>query len=103
MMTKKFGVVFLLGILGVILLSTNPALAQGFGGSGFEGRIQGFTNSLMSVILPAVAILGLLYAAMLAASGDEGAKRRMILVVIASVIGFLAPLIIRWFQSAVGG
>lgn len=90
-------------MVGGLLFFADPALAQGFGGSGFESRIQGFTNNLMSVILPAVAILGLLYAAMLAASGDEGAKKRMILVVIASVIGFLAPLIIRWFQSAVGG
>ena len=103
MITKKSWVVCLLGIVGSLILFTDPALAQSFGGSGFESRIQGFTNNLMSVILPAVAILGLLYAAMLAASGDEGAKKRMILVVIASVIGFLAPLIIRWFQSAVGG
>lgn len=90
-------------MVGGLLFVADPAFAQSFGGSGFESRIQGFTNNLMSVILPAVAILGLLYAAMLAASGDEGAKKRMILVVIASVIGFLAPLIIRWFQSAVGG
>ena len=103
MTVKKYWAVCLVGVLGSLLFFADPALAQGFGGSGFEGRIQGFTNNLMSVILPAVAILGLLYAAMLAASGDEGAKKRMILVVIASVIGFLAPLIIRWFQSAVGG
>lgn len=103
MISKKIWVVCFLCFIGSIILFTDPALAQSFGGSGFESRIKGFTNNLISVILPAVAILGLLYAAMLAASGDEGAKKRMILVVIASVIGFLAPLIIRWFQSAVGG
>ncbi len=103
MMIKNYGLMSLI-VLGLgILFFADPAMAQNFGGSGFENRVQGFTNNLMTVILPAVAILGLLYAAMLAASGDEGAKKRMILVVIASAIGFLAPLIIRWFQSAVGG
>lgn len=103
MISKNIWLVGAIMMVGGLLFVADPALAQSFGGSGFESRIQGFTNNLMSVILPAVAILGLLYAAMLAASGDEGAKKRMILVVIASVIGFLAPLIIRWFQSAVGG
>lgn len=103
MILKNFWVVGLVALIGGIFLFADPALAQGFGGSGFENRIKGFTDNIMSVILPAVAILGLLYAALLAASGDEGAKKRMILVVIASVIGFLAPVIIRWFQSAAGG
>ena len=92
--------------VGFFFLFTDFALAQfsiNLGGSGFEGRIQGFTDSIVSVILPSVAILGLLYAAILAASGDEGAKKRMVLVIVASVIGFLAPIIIRWFQSAAGG
>ncbi|MCH2534239.1 MAG: TrbC/VirB2 family protein [Bdellovibrionales bacterium] len=103
MISKNIWVVGLVALVGGMLLFADPALAQGFGGSGFESRIKGFTDNIISVILPAVAILGLLYAALLAASGDEGAKRRMVLVVIASVIGFLAPVIIRWFQSAVGG
>ncbi len=100
---KNIWLVCFLSILGVVTFLPDLSFAQGYGGGDFEGRIQGFTSNLISVILPAVSILGLLYAAMLAASGDEGAKKRMTLVVIASVVGFLAPLIIRWFQSAVGG
>ena len=100
---KQFLILALLGVLTGAFFIIDPALAQGIGGSGFEGKIKGFTNNLMNVILPAVSILGLLYGAMLAASGDEGAKRRMTLVIIASVVGFLSPVIIRWFQSAVGG
>ena len=80
-----------------------PDIVWAWGGGSFESRIRSFTDSLMAVILPAVAILGLLYAALLAMSGDEGAKRRMVLVVIASVVGFLAPPIIRWFQAAAVG
>src|SRR5207245_11025386 len=45
---------------------------------------------ILNVLLPAVAILGLVYAAILAAMGDEGSKARMVLVIIASVVGFLA-------------
>ena len=96
MILRKLWVVYLLWF-------ANTALAQLWGGSGFEGKISSFTDNLISVILPAAAILGLLYAAMLAIIGDEGAKKRMVLVIAACVIGFLAPLIIRWFQSAAVG
>ncbi|MDE3270103.1 MAG: hypothetical protein OYH77_07450 [Pseudomonadota bacterium] len=99
-MTKLWKI-YLLVVSGAMLKIPNLALAWGSGN--FEGRIRSFTDDLMSVVLPAVAILGLLYAAMLAMGGDEGAKRRMVLVVIASVVGFLAPPIIRWFQSAAVG
>lgn len=100
-MRKVFGKIYLWVCSGAVL--NLPDLAWAWGGSSFESRISSFTDSLMSVILPAVAILGLLYAALLAMSGDEGAKRRMVLVVIASVVGFLAPPIIRWFQAATVG
>ena len=100
-MTRKFWKVCSWVCISTILIFPGHALA--WGGSSFESRIRSFTDNLMSVVLPAVAILGLLYAAMLAMSGDEGAKRRMVLVVIASVVGFLAPPIIRWFQSAAVG
>ncbi len=96
------GLGFICLFIVVLLLSMSPTLA-GLGGLGFESRIQSLTNSLISVILPTFAILGLIYAAIQAAMGDEGAKRRMLLVIVASMIGFLAPMIIRWFQSAVGG
>jgi len=104
-MTKHWRSVALLVLYSAVGLFfyLDPACAQGIGGSGFEGKIKGFTNNLMTVILPAVSILGLLYGAILAASGDEGAKRRMVLVIFASVVGFMSPVIIRWFQSAVGG
>lgn len=98
--TKRSVITFFLAL--IVFYLPDIALAQ-FGASGFESRLNGFTDSLLSVILPAASILGLIYAALLAVSGDEGAKRRMVLVIMASVIGFLAPMIIRWFQSAVGG
>lgn len=74
-----------------------------YGGGEFQNRMGGLTRNLVNVLLPAVSILGLVYAAILAAMGDEGSKSRMVLVVIACVVGFLAPLFIRWLQSATGG
>ncbi len=88
--------------LGIMLIP-ELCLAQGFGGSGFESKVKGLTDSLVTVILPAISIIGLIYAAILAASGDANAKSRMILVMFASTIGFLAPVIISWLKSATGG
>ena len=70
--------------------------------SGFESRMKGLTNQLMTVILPLMSVLGLVYAVILALTGDGSAKGRIIMVIICSIVGFLAPHIISWFQSAVG-
>ena len=100
-MSKHTWFVYL--IVGAMFLVVYPIWAQYFGGMEFESRIQGLTNDLVSILLPAISILGLIYAAMLAASGDEGAKKRMLLIIFGSIVGFLAPIIIRWFQTAAGG
>lgn len=93
-----------IGVAVVAAMAFVPevAFAQ-YGGGEFQNRMSGLTRNLVNVLLPAVSILGLVYAAILAAMGDEGSKSRMVLVVIASVVGFLAPLFIRWLQSATGG
>ena len=78
------------------------AQAGGLGGSGLESRIKGLTGSIVTVILPAISILGLIYSAILAATGDQSARPRIVLVLFASVIGFLAPMIISWLQKASG-
>ena len=96
---KILSYALLFGVVGICLLMPEMAFAQ----SGFETKVNGLTNKLISVVLPAVSILGLIYAAVLAASGDAGAKGRMVLVVGASIVGFLAPVIIDWFKAAVGG
>ncbi len=78
------------------------ALAQ-YGGGDFQSKIGGVTRGLVNVLLPAVSVLGLVYAAILAATGDAEAKSRMVLIAVASIVGFLAPMIIRWLQSISGG
>ena len=96
----------LLLIAGTVSLFTffpESALAQSFGGGAdLEGRVTGLTNSLIKFVLPAVSILGLIYAAILASVGDAAARPRMIMISVASVVGFMAPVIIKWLQSVAG-
>lgn len=94
------GIAFLcIGVTAICFFFPEFALAQ-FGG--FESRVTSLTKSIVTVILPAVSILGLVYAAILAVTGDGAAKNRIVTVVVCSVVGFLAPLIIKWLQSASG-
>lgn len=90
-----------LALAALVTLLPELAFAQ-YGGGEFQNKVGGLTRNLVNVLLPAVSILGLVYAAILAAMGDEGSKSRMVLVVIACVVGFLAPLFIRWLQSVAG-
>lgn len=84
--------------LGVLMI-LYPDLAMAQFAGGLESKVQGVTNGLITFLLPAASVIGLVYAAILAATGDAGAKQRMVLVIVASVMGFLAPLIIRWLQG----
>lgn len=86
------------GILVFILLGAEVAMAQ-FSGGGLEAKVNGITNSLIHFVLPAASVFGLIYSAILAASGDASAKSRMLLVGIASIAGFLAPMIIGWLKG----
>lgn len=90
-------------VIGVTLFIPELALAQYGGGGDFQTKIGGVTKGLVNVLLPAVSVLGLVYAAILAATGDAEAKSRMVLIAVASIVGFLAPMIIRWLQSISGG
>lgn len=98
-MSKKSIFMMLMAAVGVLMIfCPELALAQ-FAGGGFESKVQGVTNGLITFLLPAASVIGLVYAAILAATGDASAKQRMILVAVTSLIGMLAPLIIRWIQG----
>jgi len=92
----------LLVVLGLFLLFVfhDFALAQ-FSGGGLESKINGVTSGLINFLLPAASVIGLIYAAILAATGDASAKSRMVLIAMCSLVGMLAPLIIRWLQGMV--
>lgn len=86
----------------VVMFSFFPEAAHAQFAGGFESKMQGLTNKLITVVLPLISILGLVYAVILAVTGDAGAKMRIVMVIGCSVVGFLAPHIISWFQSASG-
>lgn len=93
------------GIFGIFLFAPHMAFADDFGGIGADPlaqRVNGLTSKIIGTILPAISILGLVYSAILAASGDQSSKARMILVLIACAVGLLAPVVIHWLQAAVG-
>ena len=92
-----FWLVVFAGVL--MVLYPDFAFAQFGDGSGLESKVNGVTNGLITFLLPAASVIGLVYAAILAATGDASAKQRMVLVAVTSLIGMLAPLIIRWIQG----
>lgn len=91
-------VALMLGIAAIFLLVPELSFAQ-YGGSGFENKVQNINTGLITRILPLVSIFGLFYAAVLAITGDGEAKGKIIGVLIASAVGFLAPMIIEWLKG----
>jgi uncharacterized membrane protein len=103
---SKNQALMLFGLVAVVLVTMfapELSFAQYGGGGDFQTKIGGVTKGLVNVLLPAVCVLGLVYAAILAATGDAEAKSRMVLIAVASIVGFLAPMIIRWLQMISGG
>ena len=94
--------IFLAAAVACWGLFPGSAEAQFIGGGGFEGRMANLTDKLVGTLLPLASTLGLVYAVILALLGDTGAKGRIVMVIGCSVVGLLAPHIIRFFQSAVG-
>lgn len=83
-------------VIGLAFVS-EPAFALAF-----ESKMQNLTGQLIGTVLPLLSILGLVYAAILALSGDAGAKAKIITVIAVSLVGFLAPAIIEWLRRATG-
>lgn len=92
--------VLFMGVGLLMVICPDVALAQ-FGGGGLEAKVQGVTSGLITFVLPAASCIGLVYSAILAATGDASARQRMVLVAVTSGLGMMAPLIIRWLQGLV--
>lgn len=93
----------MVAVFAALMTLIPDAAFADYGGGDFQNRMSGLTRNLVNVLLPAASILGLVWSAILAAMGDESSKGRMILVGCASIVGFLAPILIRWLQSITGG
>lgn len=88
-------------IFGLLMVLYPELVLAQFSGGALENKINGVTSGLINFLLPAASIIGLIYSAILAATGDASAKARMTTIAICCVVGMLAPLIIRWLQSMV--
>ena len=80
-------------------LSPSYAYADPFSGSGFESRMENLQNKFINVVLPLMSIMGLIYAGILASSGNEAAKGKIFVIILGSIVGFLAPYIIGWIKG----
>ncbi len=99
MKTRQLWAVGLLILVFSAVLAPEYSYADGFGGSGFESRMENLQNKFINVVLPLMSILGLVYAGVLAASGNEAAKGKIMVIIIGSIVGFLAPHIIGWIKG----
>ena len=99
MKSRHLWTVGLLIVIFGALFAPSLSYADGFGGSGFESRMENLQNKFINVVLPLMSILGLVYAGVLAASGNEAAKGKIMVIIIGSIVGFLAPHIIGWIKG----
>lgn len=66
-----------------------------------ESTLNNISNRLITTILPLVAILGLVFAAISFAMGNQNARGHLMLAIFGAVIGFGAPSIIAFIRGLV--
>lgn len=79
-------------------------LFLGFSTTGYcsvESTLAAMQTKLISTILPLVAILGLVFAALSFAMGSPNARSHLTLAIIGAVVGFGAPSIIAFIRGVV--
>ncbi len=83
------------------LLLPELACAQiGFSiGGTFESKLGGLQNALVGTLLPFASTVGLVWAAVLAATGSGEGIGKAVTIVVMSIIGFMAQYIIQFFQN----
>lgn len=91
-------IALIIGLSALVTLVPELGFAQ-FGGSGFESKVENINSTLITRLLPLLSVFGLVYASILAINGDADAKGKIVMVLIVSVIGFLAPSIIEWLKG----
>ena len=94
---------YMIGLLFIVWTNViTPQFAYADFGGGFESRMENLQNKFINVVLPLMSIMGLIYAGILAASGNETAKAKITVIIIGCIAGFLAPHIIGWIKAILG-
>lgn len=97
-MTKRgLCLVWFVTVVTLFFLLTENTYAQA---AAFSSKVDNITTVIIGRILPAVSVLGLAYASILAATGDESSKKRFLLVAVASIVGILAKFVVPMLQGA---
>ena len=72
-----------------------------FGFCSVESSLAAVQSKLIGTILPLVAIIGLVFAALSFVAGSQNARSHLVLAIIGAAIGFGAPSIVSWIQSLI--
>ena len=94
MKRKKFVLMFLVGLLSVSLLP-EVSLAS------VESSLAAIQSTLISTILPLVAMVGLVLAGLSFAMGNPNARNHLVLAIVGAVVGFGAPSIVAFIRGLV--
>jgi type IV secretory pathway VirB2 component (pilin) len=66
-----------------------------------ESTLSNIQNRLINVILPLVAILGLVWAGLSFVMGNPNARNHLMLAIFGAVVGFGAPSIVSFIRGLV--
>lgn len=83
--------------VALILIGLAPTL----GFCTVESSLMAVQSRLIGTILPLVAILGLVFAALSFVLGSPRAKSHLMLAIIGAIVGFGAPSIVSWIQGLI--
>lgn len=91
-------------ILGIVAIYLVPelAFADPYTKDGFVNTTKNLQDSFINTILPLMSILGLAWAGILAATGNEGARGKIMIILFGSLMGFFAPYIIGFIKGLAG-
>ena len=87
-------------LLPVLTLAVGLALPS-LGYCSVESTLAAMQNKLVTVILPLVGILGLMFAGLSFYTGNANARSHLILAIVGAVVGFGAPSIIAFIRGMV--
>ncbi|MCX6117357.1 MAG: TrbC/VirB2 family protein [Proteobacteria bacterium] len=83
--------------ISIILTMLSPELCF----ASVEGTLQAVQSKLVDVILPLVAVLGLVFAGFSFVTGSPNARQHLILAIMGAAIGFGAQSIVGFIRGLV--
>lgn len=86
-----------LAIVATLVMTAMPEMAL----ASVEGTLTAIQSKVVNVILPLVAILGLLYAAFSFISGNPNARSHLIFAIVGCIVGFGAQSIVNFIRDLV--